>query len=104
MSKQFAPTPAELTLVNQIFAKVDTQKLGIITGDVAVELFAGSNLSSIVLGEVWQIADSDNNGFLSRKGVAVAVRLMGWAQKGEKVTEDLVYKRTLYFDVWTLNR
>jgi epidermal growth factor receptor substrate 15 len=93
MSKAFAPTPAELALVNQIFAKVDTQKLGVLTGDVAVDLFAGSGLSSTVLGEVWQLSDNENNGFLTRKGVAVAVRLMGHAQKGEKVTEELINKR-----------
>ncbi|KAG5341059.1 hypothetical protein C0989_011918 [Termitomyces sp. Mn162] len=92
MSK-YSPTPAELVLVSQIFNKVDTQKLGILTGDVAVKVFGGAKLSPTVLGEIWSIADEDNNGWLPRKGVAIALRLMGWAQKGETITPDLVHKR-----------
>ncbi|KAG6878787.1 hypothetical protein C0993_008086 [Termitomyces sp. T159_Od127] len=91
MSK-FSPTPAELALVSQIFTKVDTQKLGILTGDVAVKVFGGAKLPPTVLGEIWSIADEDNNGWLPRKGVAIALRLMGWAQKGETVVPDLVFK------------
>ncbi|KAG5718666.1 hypothetical protein E4T56_gene16621 [Termitomyces sp. T112] len=91
MSK-YSPTPAELVLVSQIFNKVDTQKLGILTGDVAVKVFGGAKLSPTVLGEIWSIADEDNNGWLPRKGVAIALRLMGWAQKGETITPDLVHK------------
>ncbi|KAG8217218.1 hypothetical protein J3R82DRAFT_5304 [Butyriboletus roseoflavus] len=92
MTSHFTPTPAELALVNQIFAQADTQKIGILTGDVAVKLFGGAKLAPTVLGEIWNIADEDNNGFLTRKGVAVAVRLMGWAQKGEKISQALLSK------------
>lgn len=92
MTSNFTPTPTELALVNQIFAQADTQKIGILTGDVAVRVFGGAKLAPKVLGEVWSIADEDNNGFLTRKGVAIAVRLMGWAQKGEKVSHALLSK------------
>ena len=93
MPNNISPSPAELALVTQIFAQVDTQKVGILTGDVAVKLFDGAKLPPNVLGEIWSIADDENNGFLTRKGVAVAVRLIGWAQKGEKVSSALVEKR-----------
>lgn len=92
MASHFTATPAELALVNQIFAQADTQKIGILTGDVAVRVFGGAKLAPTVLGEIWSIADEDNNGFLTRKGVAIAVRLMGWAQKGEKVSQALLNK------------
>ncbi|KAF9459355.1 hypothetical protein BDZ94DRAFT_1268459 [Collybia nuda] len=92
MSTKFSPTPAELALVSQIFVHSDPQKHGILTGDVAVRVFGGANLKPTVLGEIWSIADEDNNGFLPRKGVAIAIRLMGWAQKGEKITPALVNK------------
>ncbi|KAL5490092.1 hypothetical protein ACEPAI_4925 [Sanghuangporus weigelae] len=85
----FSPSTAELALVNNVFAVADPQKLGIITGDKAVEAFSGANLSPSVLGEIWAIADKENNGFLTRKGVAIALRLIGHAQKGEKVNESL---------------
>lgn len=92
MTSHFTPTPAELALVNQIFTQADPQKIGILTGDVAVRLFSGAKLAPTVLGEIWSIADEDNNGFLTRKGVAVAVRLMSWAQKGEKISQALLNK------------
>ncbi|EMD38668.1 hypothetical protein CERSUDRAFT_113843 [Gelatoporia subvermispora B] len=89
---RFTPSPAEVALVNQIFAQADTQKLGVITGEAAVKIFSGSKLSPTVLAEIWNVADEDNNGVLTRKGVAVAIRLLGHAQRGEKITEALVHK------------
>jgi len=93
MSTNFSPTPAELTLVSQVFAQADPQKLGVLTGDVAVRVFGGAKLPPVTLGEIWNISDEDNKGWLPKRGVAIAVRLIGWAQKGEKITQALVNKR-----------
>ena len=93
MPTPFSPTQGELALVNQIFSKHDPQKYDVITGDVAVRIFGSTNLNATVLGQIWGIADADNQGFLARQGVTVAVRLVGWAQKGEAVSADLVNKR-----------
>jgi epidermal growth factor receptor substrate 15 len=93
MATPFSPTQGELALVNQIFSKHDPQKYGVITGDVALRIFGGTNLNTTILGQIWGFADVDNQGFLTRKGVSVAVRLVGWAQKGEAVSADLVNKR-----------
>ncbi|KAJ6618280.1 hypothetical protein B0H10DRAFT_2030124 [Mycena sp. CBHHK59/15] len=92
MASSFTATAAELALVGQIFAHADPQKLGALTGEVAVRVFGGANLPPTVLGEIWQIADESNNGWLSQKGVAMAVRLMGHAQKGETVSPALLAK------------
>ncbi|KAF4615333.1 hypothetical protein D9613_002841 [Agrocybe pediades] len=92
MSANFSPTPAELSIVSQIFANADPQKLGVLTGDVAVRVFGGAKLSPTILGEIWNISDEDNNGWLSKKGVAIAVRLIGWAQKGEPISQALLKK------------
>ncbi len=89
----FNPTQAELAFVNQLLAVADPQKLGIVTGDVAVKVFAGAKLPPAMLGEIWALADSETNGFLTRKGIAIAVRLIGHAQKGEGVKEALLDKR-----------
>jgi epidermal growth factor receptor substrate 15 len=86
----FSLTSPETALVNQIFSTFDSQKLGVLTGDVAVKAFSGANLPPTVLREIWTISDEDNKGWLSRRGVSIAVRLMGWAQKGEKVSKDLL--------------
>ncbi|KAA1474815.1 hypothetical protein DENSPDRAFT_841458 [Dentipellis sp. KUC8613] len=88
----FSPTHPESSLVNAIFAKNDPQKFGVITGEVAVSIFGGAKLPSTVLGEIWSLADDENNGFLTRKGVGVAIRLIGWAQNGETVSKDRINK------------
>lgn len=94
MPPSFSPTPAELAVVNQIFQQADPQKLGVVTGDAAVKVFDGAKLPPAVLGEIWEMSDEDNNGWLSKKGVAMAVRLMGWAQQGRKMSPQLLEKRT----------
>ena len=93
MAIAFSPTHGEVALVNQIFAKHDPQKFGIITGEGAINIFGGANLSATTLSQIWGIADADNQGFLTRKGVSVAMRLVGWAQKGEALSTELVNKR-----------
>jgi len=93
MATVFSPTHGEVALVNQIFAKHDPQKFGVITGDVAVKVFGGANLSATALSQIWGIADADNQGFLTRKGVSIAVRLLGWGQKGEAISAELINKR-----------
>lgn len=93
MATSFSPTPAELSIVSQIFTQADPQNLGALTGEVAVKIFGGAQLPPTVLGEIWNIADEENKGWLPRKGVAVAIRLIGWAQKGEKVSRALLNKR-----------
>ncbi|KIM32332.1 hypothetical protein M408DRAFT_6586 [Serendipita vermifera MAFF 305830] len=88
----FAPSPAEVAIVNQIFAKADPQKLGLVTGEQGIKVFAGSNLPPATLGDIWALADPENNGALTRKGVAITVRLIGWAQNGETPSSELLEK------------
>ncbi|KAK0502911.1 hypothetical protein EDD18DRAFT_611149 [Armillaria luteobubalina] len=90
MTANFQATAGELSLVTRIFAQVDPKKTGFLSGEVAVRVFGGAKLPPTVLGEIWNIADDENRGSLNSKGVAVAIRLIGWAQKGEKVTPALV--------------
>jgi epidermal growth factor receptor substrate 15 len=99
MSSEFTPTQAEAALTSKIFESVDPNKLGIITGDVAVNVFSGSKLSAGTLGEIWAISDKENNGFLTRKGVTIALRLIGHAQRGEPVSESLLSKGRLSKDL-----
>jgi hypothetical protein len=93
MSSDFVPSQAELALTAKIFEKCDTKKLGIITGEAAVGVLNGTKLSAVVLGQVWAISDKENNGFLTRRGVSIALRLLGHAQRGEPVSESQLSKR-----------
>ncbi|KAF8843826.1 EF-hand [Paxillus ammoniavirescens] len=88
----FTPSSAELGLATQIFAQADTQKIGILSGGVAVKVFDGTKLTPTVLGAIWDIADDEDNGFLTKRGVAIAIRLMGWAQMGKTVSRALLKK------------
>lgn len=97
MQASYSATPAELTLVSQIFIKADPQRQGTVTSDAAVRIFNGAKLSPVILSEIWDIANESKSSNLSRKEVAVAVRLIGWAQKGEKVTSALVARRKQIF-------
>ncbi|KAG9094342.1 hypothetical protein FRC06_010894 [Ceratobasidium sp. 370] len=86
----FSATAQEQQLIKTVLAKADTQDLGVVTGDEAVKIFAGSGLPPTTLGEIWQLSDTDNNGFLTEHGLGIALRLIGWAQAGEKPKKELV--------------
>ncbi|KAL0947299.1 hypothetical protein HGRIS_013418 [Hohenbuehelia grisea] len=88
----FTPTPAEQALVSQIFAQNDTQGRGVITGETAIRVFNGAKLNGQLLAQIWAIADEDESGQLARRGVSIALRLIGWAQKGETVSRQLINK------------
>lgn len=92
MSSGFVPSPQEITLTNQIFEKYGAQQLDKITEANAVEFFRSSGLTDQVLQTVWGIAHNGDNGFLTRNGVQIALRLIGHAQRGERVTDELLSK------------
>jgi len=89
----FIASSSERSLVRQILTKADPEQRGTFTREVALKAFEDVKLPDEVLHEIWNIADDDNNGWLSERGLAIAVRLLGWAQKGEKVTEALIHRR-----------
>jgi epidermal growth factor receptor substrate 15 len=45
-------TPEERRLFGQLFAAADSEKLGVVTGEVGVRFFEKTRLSPAVLGEV----------------------------------------------------
>jgi epidermal growth factor receptor substrate 15 len=91
MSSSFVASKGELALVSQIFVRAGSQLSGVVTGDAAVEIFATKvGLPPDVLSTIWNLADEENTGNLTKKGVAIAVRLIGWAQRGAEITPDLV--------------
>ncbi|KDN38714.1 hypothetical protein K437DRAFT_276213 [Tilletiaria anomala UBC 951] len=89
---ELALSPAERTAFAYIWTLADPQQTGIVTGDAAVQFFSASKLSASVLGEIWSLADSANNGFLTAGGFSIALRLIGHAQRGEVVTETLIQR------------
>jgi hypothetical protein len=101
----FIPTAEETVLVAQIFAEIElycSKKPGSyksrnrgfdsdsITSKQAVDIFAGARVVASVIQEILLIADPAQKGFLTRKDMGLAVRLLGWAQEGVAVDWSLV--------------
>ena len=84
-------TPAERQSFAQLYSMADSTNAGVVTGDAAVKFFEGFKLPTLTLGQIWSIADSGNNGFLTFNSFAVAMRLMARAQRGESVNEQAVH-------------
>lgn len=80
----YSPTPHEKQAYAHLFSQADKDQLGVLTGDTAVPFFSHSALPALILGEVWQLADPDNAGFLSPDRFGVACRLIGHAQDRQK--------------------
>lgn len=82
----------ERRLFGQLFSAADTEKIGVVTGEVAVKFFEKTRLSPDVLGEIWQIADNENRGLLTPAGFGIVLRLIGYAQAGQPVSAELALK------------
>lgn len=67
-----------------MFERADQDQLGVLTGDRAVPFFSHSALPPLILGEIWQLADPENIGFLSQDRFGVACRLIAHAQARAK--------------------
>ncbi|KAG9096480.1 hypothetical protein FRC07_010928 [Ceratobasidium sp. 392] len=70
----FYAATKEQQLIKLVLAKTGTHGLGVVTGDEAVKIFAGSGLPPTTLGEIWELSDTDNNGFLTENGLGIALR------------------------------
>ncbi|KAK4225811.1 hypothetical protein QBC38DRAFT_482100 [Podospora fimiseda] len=82
-------TVEEKRIYGQLFRAADTDVVGVVTGEVAVKFFEKTRLDSRVLGEIWQIADKENRGFLTPAGFGIVLRLIGHAQAGREPTPEL---------------
>ncbi|KAF2640874.1 hypothetical protein P280DRAFT_490263 [Massarina eburnea CBS 473.64] len=85
-------SPDEKRAFQYLFQQADTEKLGVITGEVAVKFFERTKLAPAVLGEIWQIADTENRGLLTSSGFCQVLRLIGHYQAGRDPTPDLAFK------------
>ncbi|KAI0506577.1 hypothetical protein F5B22DRAFT_441766 [Xylaria bambusicola] len=86
-------SPEEKRVYGLLFRQADTENVGVVTGEIAVQFFEKTRLDSRILGEVWQIADRENRGFLEATGFGVALRLIGHAQAGREPTSELALQQ-----------
>jgi epidermal growth factor receptor substrate 15 len=85
--KLLDPQDVSLTLAMS-FPLLTSAQTGCITGEDALPLLTSSGLPAQQLGEIWAIADPNNNGFLTKDGWYAAARVAGWLQKGNKTEVD----------------
>ncbi|KAJ5963883.1 Calcium-binding EF-hand [Penicillium vulpinum] len=83
-------TPQEKAQFDSIFETVDTAKLGLITGDQAVAFFMKAQLPEETLAQIWDLADIDADGQLSREEFAVAMYLVRMQRSGKEPLPQVV--------------
>ncbi|KAF2207590.1 hypothetical protein CERZMDRAFT_115097 [Cercospora zeae-maydis SCOH1-5] len=85
-------SPDEKRAFAFLFNQADKDQLGVVTGENAVSFFERTKVSPDVLGEIWQIADTENRGFLSKPGFCMVLRLIGHYQAGRPPSNELAFK------------
>ncbi|KAL8919129.1 MAG: hypothetical protein Q9172_005110 [Xanthocarpia lactea] len=85
-------SPEERRYFGQLFTAADTDKIGVVTGEVAVKFFDKTRLPPATLGEIWQIADTENRGLLTPAGFGIVLRLIGYAQAGKPISSQQALK------------
>ena len=76
--------------MDQIFSVGDPSGGGAISAHAAQKLFTGSHLRPEVLKSIWDIANVEDHHTFNKHTVGSALRLVGHAQQGKAVTEELV--------------
>lgn len=83
-------SPEERIAYPYLFSKADSESIGVLVGEKAVAFFAHAELPPTILGKIWQLADQDNAGFLTRQQFDIALRLIGKAQRGLPINEKAI--------------
>ncbi|KAI9323174.1 hypothetical protein BX666DRAFT_1884006, partial [Dichotomocladium elegans] len=82
-------SPQEKIQYDAFFDKIDTQHTGFVQGAEAVEFFRNSRLPEGDLAQIWDLADSNQQGRLTRDSFAVAMHLIHRRLKGEPLPTSL---------------
>ena len=76
LMEEWAISPQDKETFDRVFSTVDTAHKGFITGDQAVAFFSNSRLPEDALAQIWDLADINSEGRLSRDEFAVAMFLI----------------------------
>ncbi|KAF9268220.1 hypothetical protein L218DRAFT_954586 [Marasmius fiardii PR-910] len=83
-----SPSPEETDLADLVL-RTTGSKNEILEAEPAVDILLSSGLSPGVLAEIWHVADVEAKGYLTKDEVKIALRLVGWAQRGVGIRKDL---------------
>ncbi|KAK1143385.1 hypothetical protein N8T08_006713 [Aspergillus melleus] len=76
-------TPQEKVHFDSVFATIDTAKIGMVSGDQAVGFFIKAQLPEETLAQIWDLADIDADGQLTKDEFAVAMYLVRQQRSGK---------------------
>lgn len=82
VASDWAVTPADKARFDQLYADLDKTNKGYITGEEAVTFFSQSNLPEDSLAQIWDLADTNSQGQLTRDQFAVAMYLIRQQRSG----------------------
>ncbi|THC93570.1 hypothetical protein EYZ11_006963 [Aspergillus tanneri] len=77
-------TPQEKIHFDSVFATIDSSKNGMISGDQAVAFFMKAQLPEETLAQIWDLADIDADGQLTKDEFAVAMYLVRQQRSGKE--------------------
>ncbi|CAE8617452.1 unnamed protein product, partial [Polarella glacialis] len=75
-------TPQEMEYYQQLWATADADGRGTLDGVSGANFLLVSGLPQDILRAIWEVADSNAQGFLTMERFFVALRLVAWAQAG----------------------
>ncbi|PCH38709.1 EF-hand [Wolfiporia cocos MD-104 SS10] len=81
--------PADKTRFDGFFDQLDTSRKGYIEGNTAVAFFSKSKLPESVLAGIWDLADINSTGRLTREEFAVAMYLIRQKLNGQELPSTL---------------
>ncbi|KAG2180889.1 hypothetical protein INT43_008469 [Umbelopsis isabellina] len=82
-------TEQEKQKYDTYFDRIDSNRTGVIQGNDAVEFFQNSRLPEAELAQVWDLADTQQRGKLSREEFAVAMHLIHKRIGGQPIPRQL---------------
>ncbi|KAH9829145.1 uncharacterized protein C8Q71DRAFT_791365 [Rhodofomes roseus] len=89
VSQQWDVNPVAKARFDTFFDNLDPWRKGYIEGDVAVPFFSKSKLPDGVMAEIWELADTNHDGRLTRDEFAVAMYLIREKLKGRELPHTL---------------
>ncbi|OCH95293.1 EF-hand protein [Obba rivulosa] len=84
-SEDWVITPAEKTHSDKFFDTLDPFRKGFIEGDSAVAFFAKSKLPDNIMAAIWDLADRNHDGALTRDEFAIAMHLVRKKLQGREL-------------------
>lgn len=79
----------ETQVFEPYFKQADPSGSGYVSGELASTFFIQSGLQPLVLGQIWQLVDPNNKGYLDKQGFFLALRIIGHVQAGAALSPAL---------------